>query len=112
MLYLSIVLFALAAVLGLTILIKWLSDKNASRGVIYSHGIVAATALVILIVYAFQHPESFPKASIVLYVTAALAGIYMFIGTLKNKPNPIALAFVHALVAIAATVTLLVFVFA
>ena len=51
MIYLAIALFAVSAVLGLTILVKWLTKKDASKGVIYSHGIVAAVALVLLIVY-------------------------------------------------------------
>ncbi len=62
MMYLTIGLFAMAAILGLSILIKWLTKKEASRAVIYSHGIVAATALVLLIVYAVQNPANFPKA--------------------------------------------------
>jgi uncharacterized membrane protein len=111
MLYLSIALLALTAVLGLTILLKWLMNKNAPRSVVYSHGIVAATALVILLIYAFQHPENFPKASIILFVTAALAGFYMFIGDLKNKPHPIAIAFIHGLVAVAGVIFLLIFAF-
>jgi|SRR6185437_9673774 len=109
MLNLSIILFAIAAALGLTILLKWLTKKDAPRGVIYSHGIVAASALVILIAYAVQHPESFPKASIILFVIAAVAGFYMFINDLKKKPSPIAIAFIHALVAIAGVVCLLLF---
>ncbi|HTA63390.1 MAG TPA: hypothetical protein VK835_13080 [Bacteroidia bacterium] len=112
MLYLSIALFAISAVLGLTILLKWLTKKDAPRSVIYSHGIVAASALVILIVYAFQHPENFPKASIILFVVAALGGFYMFINDLKKKPSPMAIAFIHALVAVAGVVSLLLFILA
>ena len=71
MIYISIILFALSAVLGLSILIKWLTKKDASRTVIYSHGIAAAAALVLLIVYAVQNPENFPKASLILFILAA-----------------------------------------
>jgi hypothetical protein len=110
MLYVSIALFAFAAVLGLTILIKWLMKKEASRAVIYSHGLVAASGLVLLIVYAMQNPEHFPKASIILLVISAVAGFYMFFKDMKHKTSPLAIAFVHALVALGGFVTLLFFV--
>lgn len=111
MIYSAIVLFALSTVLGLAILMKWLTKKDASKGVIYSHGAVAAIALVILIVYAAQNPSNFPKASIILFVIAALGGFYMFFNDLKKKSSPLAVAFIHALLAVGGFVMLLAFVF-
>jgi hypothetical protein len=111
MIYLTIILFALSAVLGLMILVKWLTKKEASRAVVYSHGIVAALGLGCLIAYAIFNPESFPKASIVLFSVAAVAGFYMFFNDLAKKPSPMAVAFLHALVAVAGFLTLLFFVF-
>lgn len=111
MINVAIALFALSAVLGLTILIKWLTKKDASKAVIYSHGIVAALALAVLVVYAVQHPANFPKVSLILFVLAALGGFYMFFNDLKKKPNPLAVAFVHALLAVGGFVMLLAFVF-
>jgi len=111
MLYATIVLFVISAVLGLSILVKWLTSKHASRAVIYSHGIVAAIALIILVVYALQNPTNFPKASILLFVIGALGGIYMFVDDLRKKNSPLWLAFVHALLAVGGLVTLLLFVF-
>jgi hypothetical protein len=112
MLYLSVALFALTAILGLTILIKWLTKKEASKAVIYSHGAVAALGLVLLIVYALQNPANFPKASIILFTVGAVAGFYMFFGDLKKKPHPLVLACVHALVGVGGFLALLLFVFA
>lgn len=111
MIYSAIALFALSAVLGLAILIKWLAKKDASKGVIYSHGIVAAIALVLLIIYAIQNPNNFPKISIILFVVAALGGFYMFFNDLRKKPSPMAVAFIHALLAVGGFVMLLAFVF-
>jgi hypothetical protein len=111
MIYLAIALFALSALLGLIILIKWLSQKDASRAVVYSHGIVAAVALVLLVVYAIQNPSAFPKASLILFTIAALGGFYMFFNDLKKKPSPMAVAFIHALLAVGGFVMLLAFVF-
>ncbi len=112
MMYLTIGLFALAAALGLSILIKWLTKKEAPKAVIYSHGIAAATALVLLIVYAVQNPDNFPKASLILFVIAALGGFYMFYRDLKKQNSPIAIAVIHALLAVSGLVALLIFVFA
>ena len=112
MLKIAIVLFVLAAVTGLLILIKWLMKKDASRAVVYSHGICAALGLSLLSYYAFQNPDHFPKASLILFLTAALAGFYMFFQDLKGKASSIALALIHALVAITAFTLLLTFVFA
>lgn len=111
MIYIAITLFALSAVLGLLILIKWLTQKDASRSVIYSHGLVAAVALVLLFVYAYQNPSHFPRLSIYLFAIAAVGGAYMFINDLRNKPSPMAFAYIHALLAVGAFVTLLAFVF-
>ena len=112
MINIAIVLFALSAILGLTILIKWLSKKDAPKAVIYSHGLVAATALVLLVVYAIQNPANFPQTSIVFFVISALGGFYMFIRDLQKKASPLAIAFIHALLAVTGLVTLLLFVFA
>jgi len=112
MLYAAIALFAISAILGITILLKWLNSKDASKGVIYSHGIVAAIALVLLIVYAVSNPANFPKASIILFVIGALVGFYMFFNDLRKKASPLAVALVHALFAVAGLVALLIFVFA
>jgi hypothetical protein len=112
MLYTSIALFALAAVLGLTMLIKWLKKEDAPRGVALIHGMLGATALVILIVYAVAHPEQSPRISIILFIIAALGGIYMFLRDVMKKTPIIPLAFLHALLAVSGFVTLLMFVFA
>jgi hypothetical protein len=111
MLYTTIALFALSAVLGLVILIKWLTKKDAPKAVVYSHGIVAAVGLALLVYYAIVNPNDFPKISIILFVIAAVAGFYMFFKDLAKKPSPMALAFIHALVAVVGFLALLIFVF-
>ena len=111
MIYASIALFALSAVLGLTILIKWLTKKEASNAVIYSHGLVAVIAVLLLIGFAVEHPDHFPKICIILFAVAAVAGLYMFFTDLQKKPHSIAIAIMHALVAVSAFITLLFFAF-
>jgi hypothetical protein len=110
--YIAIALFAVSAVLGLSILIKWLTNKSASKGVIYSHGIVAAAALVTLIAYAFNNPDNFPKISLALFLISAIVGFYMFFRDLQHKMSPMGVAVSHATVAVLGFVALLVFAFA
>lgn len=112
MLYFSILLFAVSAVLGLAILIRWLTKKEAPRAVVYSHGAVAVLGIACLVAYAILNPESFPKTSLILFAVAAVAGFYMLFNDLAKKPNPLVIAFVHALVAVGGLLTLLFFVFA
>jgi FtsH-binding integral membrane protein len=111
MLNISIALFALAAVLGLVILIALLKKKETPKGVVFSHGIVAAIALIILIVYGIQNPGNFPKLSLIIFILAALGGFYLFFNDMRKKPGPIAVAIIHALAAVTGFVLLLFFVF-
>jgi drug/metabolite transporter superfamily protein YnfA len=109
MIYLAIILFTLAALLGLTILVKWLTKKAASRAVVYSHGIAAAAGLLLLVIFAVRNPANFPRISLALFLVAAIAGFYMFSLDLKKKAHPMIIAFAHALVAVCGFVLLLLF---
>jgi hypothetical protein len=111
MLYVTIVLFALAAVVGVIILKNWLTSAETSRTVIYLHGIFAAVGLVLLVVYALQNPNNYPMVSIILFVVGALGGFYMFAEDLKKRFSPMWLAIVHALLGVAGFLMLLLFVF-
>jgi hypothetical protein len=111
MLYLTIALFAIAAIIGIIILKNWLTAASTSRGVVLAHGAFAALGLVLLVVYALQNPANYPKTSIILLVIGALGGFYMFAEDLRKKNSPIWLAVVHALLAVAGFLFLLFFVF-
>jgi NAD/NADP transhydrogenase beta subunit len=111
MLYATIVLFALAAIVGFIILKNWLTSADTSRTTVYLHGVFAALALVLLVMYAFQNPANYPKASIILFVIGALVGFYMFAEDLRKKFSPTWLAVVHALFGVAGFLVLLFFVF-
>ena len=107
MLYAIIVLFALAAVVGLVILKNWLTGQNTSPATIYSHGIFAALGLVLLIVYYFQNGAKALQASIFLFVIGALVGFYMFLRDMNGRMSPVWLAIVHGLVGVAGFVFIL-----
>lgn len=111
MLYVAIALFAITAMFGLRIIMSVVSNKKAPRTVVYSHGLFAAISLLLLIIYAVQNPANYPKASIILFVLAALGGFYMFYHDVNNKSLSKAVPFIHALVAVTAFIILLLFVF-
>jgi lysozyme family protein len=111
MLNFSIALFAVAAVLGLIVLLALLKKKETPKPVVLAHGAVAAIALVLLIVYGVQHPDHFPKVSIIIFALAAIGGFYLFFNDMKKKPGPVSVAIVHALAAVAGFVVLLLFAF-
>jgi len=104
MLYATIALFSLTAILGIVILKNWLTSQNTTRATIYAHGVFAALSLVLLIVYYFQNEAKTLQTSIILFLVAAIAGFYMFFRDLKGKMSPTWLAIVHGLVAVAAFV--------
>ncbi|MBK9097454.1 MAG: hypothetical protein IPM14_04865 [bacterium] len=109
MLITSIILFALAAVSGVTILIPLLTGKPIVKPVAVVHGIFAATALIILIIFSINYGDDFPILSLILFVVAAIGGIILFVRDLNNKPGPKALALIHAAAAVIAFLILLVF---
>ncbi len=104
MLYASIALFAVAAVLGLTVAAALLRRKETSKPAAVAHGVLGAAGLVVLLLYALQHPQRFLSVAIGLLVIAALGGFVLFANDLRKKPGPLFLVVVHALAAVVAVV--------
>jgi hypothetical protein len=100
MLYVIIISFALAAVVGLIILKNWLTAQKTPRTTIYMHGILAALGLVLLIIYYVENGAKSLQTELSLFVIAALGGFYMFFREIKGKMSPTWLAIVHALIAV------------
>src|SRR5689334_637359 len=111
MLYLTIGLFGLAAVIGLIILKNWLTSANTSRTVVYAHGVFAAVGLILLLVQTLRNPSSNLKTSLILFLIATIGGFYMFFHDLKGKFSPTWLAIIHALIALSGFIFLLLLVF-
>lgn len=110
MLYTIIAFFALAAIMGLTLLSYVLRSKETSKPVMILHGLFAAIALVLLIIYTTGNNPG-PVESVILFVIAALGGFIMAARDLSGKTVPKWLAVVHGLVAVIGFITLLVFAF-
>ena len=110
MLMTAIFIFSLAAILGIYLLTFILQNKHTPKGVVFIHGPLAATGLIILIIYAILHSPS-PMVSIVLFVLAALGGIILIGRDITGKSIPKWLAVGHGLTAIAGFVCLIIFTF-
>lgn len=108
MLITAIVIFLLAAVLGLTVAVQILKKKPTSKIVALAHGAFGAVGLVLLIVHAAKNPVQLLTTAIVLLVVAALGGAIVFVNDLRKKPGPLALIVIHALVAVTAVVLVLI----
>lgn len=108
MLYTIIAVFALAAILGMTLLSYVLKSKETPKALMIFHGLFAATGLILLLYYVFGNSPG-PVESAVLFVIAALGGFVMVAKDLTGKPIPKWLAVTHGLIAVAGFIMLLVF---
>ncbi len=108
MLITTIILFALAAVLGLILITKVLKEDETPKPVVYSHGAAAAIGLVLLIIAYLNQGDSFLLIAVLIFVVAALGGFVLFGRDIKEKPIPKWLAIVHALAAVTGFVMLLI----
>jgi hypothetical protein len=104
MLLVALVCFALAAVIGLTLASKIIRKAPTSKPVALAHGLVAATGLVLVIVYMLNAPNRLLTWAVGLLVVAALGGAVLFTNDLRKKPGPVGLIAIHALVALVAVV--------
>lgn len=106
MINLALILFALAAVVGLAVFLRVIKGEPTSRPAVLAHGGIAAAALVLLIVYYLSNPAGL-TISLVLFIVAALGGFVMFGRDVSGKSIPKPLAFIHAGAAVLAFVLLL-----
>lgn len=111
MLITAIILFIIAAIFGLIVLTAILKDKPTPKPAVFTHGPIAAIALIIVIIYAVMgHMQPLLLTSIILFVLAALGGLTLFTIDMRKKPIPKLLAVLHPILAIIALITLIVYV--
>ena len=110
LIYTAIALFAVAALMGIYLITFVLQKKETPKAIAITHGLLAATALVLLIIHTVQTGADLIQA-IVFFVIAALGGIVLFARDITGKSLPKALAVAHGLLAITGFVFLLVYAF-
>lgn len=109
MLILSIVLFCIGAIFGLTILSAILRDKPTPKLNVLAHGTFVILAFLILVSSVISNPNStLLITSVVLFALAALGGLTLLSFDLRNRPIPKVIAVIHPLVAVSALVCLII----
>lgn len=109
MLVLAALLFALAALVGITLATLHLKKKDVSVSLALVHGLAAAVGLVLLIIAVVQMSSAGPAGvALAIFVIAALGGFVLFAMHLMRKKLPPGLIVVHGLLAVVAFVVLVV----
>jgi hypothetical protein len=108
MIYIALVLFAIAALIGIYLISFVLQKKETPKAVALAHGGVAAAALVLIIIHTVKTGADIWQI-IALFVLTALGGIVLFVRDIMGKTLPKSLAVVHALLAVTSFVFLLVY---
>ena len=108
--YAAIVIFGMTAILGMYLLSLILRNKSTPKGITIIHGIMAAIALVILIIYCYGN-EPGPVDSVIVFTLAAIGGFVLNYRDITGKTIPKWLGIVHGLAAIAGFGLLLWFAF-
>ena|SRR3990167_4030543 len=110
MLVTAIILFILAALLGLLIVKAIFKNKSTPKRVVLMHGSFAGIALLLVIIYVITgHTSPLIITSLVLFIVAALGGLTMLTIDLSKKPIPKSFAIFHPLIAIIALTTLIIY---
>jgi len=107
--YLSVVLFAIAAVGGLSLASLKFLGKSLPMPLAFAHGAFAAAGLVTLIIrVAGSAASTLLNVSLLLFVIVAAGGFTLFSFHLRKKELPALLIAVHGLGAVVSFVLLLV----
>lgn len=103
----SILLFMAAALLGLTLLLYVLKNKNTPKALVLSHGFFATLGLVILVIYALKYDSDLLSVAFI-FVLAAIGGFTLAIRDLLGLSVPKWLAVGHGVIAMMGVILLLV----
>ena len=99
------ILFGIAALGGLVL--AFVKERPMYMAII--HGLVAASALVLLIIGVLQGDAgTLPTAALIIFVIAALGGFVLFALHLRDRKLPKGLIYVHGLLAVIAEVLLII----
>jgi hypothetical protein len=105
----SIVLFAIAALGGITLAAMRLGNRPLPFALAIAHGALAATGLVLLIaaMVVAAATGTILNAALIVFIVAAIGGAILFSFHLRSQPLPVPLVLGHGLLAVVAFVLLL-----
>jgi glucose uptake protein GlcU len=106
----ALVLFALAALGGIYMAtVRFRGAERPPTAIALVHGAAAAAGLIALIVaVAEAGAPAAARTALVVFIIAALGGFFLFAQHMQKKALPIPVIVIHALVAVAGFVVLLV----
>src|SRR5262245_18005353 len=106
----ALVLFALAALGGLTMAVMRLRGaERPPTGLALAHGALAAAGLIALIVAVLNMAEpGAARTALMVFILAALGGFFLFVQHIQKKALPIPVVIIHGLLAVTAFVILLI----
>jgi hypothetical protein len=110
MIYAAIAIFLVAAIFGIIIASAIIREQPTPKPLVFIHGILAATALAIVVIYVMKNPDKNPMVSLIILLIAATGGFVLFARDMTKKPGPVALVFIHALAAVAGVLGLVLFI--
>lgn len=110
MIQISLLLFGLAALAGLSLLTLLIGERNRPWALAIGHGLLAVGGLATLGISIGSTEGGLPVVALVLFVLAASGGAVLFALHLQKRPLPKPLAGAHAFLAILAIVLLLAYV--
>ena len=101
MLTYAVILFALSAVGGLFLAVRFFQNNPPPIAVALLHGALAAAGLVIVLLAVLRGGGNVLTTALVLLVVAALGGFVLLARHLKKQAQSRGLIVVHALAAVA-----------
>lgn len=105
----AIILISLAVILGLYLISFVLKKKTPPKGVALIHGTLAALGIIVLLIYALttsSHHKHWD--SIIIFIVAAIVGIYLFSKDIRHLKIPVWVAVVHGAVGLGGLTWLLI----
>ncbi len=112
MIYWPVVLFAVTAVGGITLVVRKFTGKGMPLSLAVAHGIFAAAGLITLAANVYNNSSNkLMNISLILFIVFALGGFILLSYHLRKKAHPVALIGIHGAGAVASFLLLLVAVF-
>ncbi|MFZ1036003.1 MAG: hypothetical protein WAN57_02245 [Smithella sp.] len=106
--YWPVVLFAIAAVGGVTLAFMKFTDREMPLSLAAGHGIFAAAGLVTLAVNVYNDSSNkLMDISLILFLVVALGGFILISYHLRKKSHPAALIGIHGGLAVISFILLL-----
>lgn len=104
----ALILFGIAALGGAYLAIQHLQRRAMPASIAIVHGVVAATALVLLIIALFiDDLNDLGTIALVVFIIAALGGFALASFHLRGERHPTPLIFGHGLIAVVGFLILL-----